>query len=79
MAWGPNSEEDTARFLRRAIVKRSREPRTQFELAVTLKESSQLIGACGIRVSNLELREGDIGYCLTRDHWGRGYATEAAR
>jgi len=76
MPWGPNTEEDTAAFLRRAIAKQIREPRTQYELAVTLKDSGQLIGGCGIRVSNL--KQGDIGYCLNRGYWGKGYATETA-
>lgn len=79
MPWGPNTEEDTAGFLRRAIAKQGREPRTQYELAVTLRDSGHLIGGCGIRVVNMELGEGNIGYCLNREHWGRGYATEAAR
>jgi RimJ/RimL family protein N-acetyltransferase len=78
MPWGPNTEEDTAGFLRRAIEYQSKDPRTHYEIAITLKEGGHLIGGCGIRASNLELREGDFGYCLNRDHWGRGYATETA-
>jgi RimJ/RimL family protein N-acetyltransferase len=79
MPWGPNTEEDTDRFLRRAVGYQSQDPRTHYELAVTIKEGGYLIGGCGIRATNLGLREGNIGYCLNRDHWGRGYATETAR
>jgi len=79
MPWGPNTKEDTAGFLRRAIAKQIQEPRTQYELAVTLKDTGHLIGGCGVRAVNMERGEGNIGYCLNQDHWGQGYATEAAR
>ena len=36
MPWGPNTEEDTRAFIARAIASRSEEPRTKFELAVTI-------------------------------------------
>ena len=35
--------------------------------------------ACGIRLEAADAHEGDIGYELSPEHWGRGYATEAAR
>ena len=53
-------------------------PRTKFQLAVILKENEQLIGTCGIRINNVELREANIGYELNSQFWGNGYATEAA-
>lgn len=79
MPWGPNTEDDTRNFIRRAISYQQEYPRRHFELAVILKEEDLLIGGCGIRVSNPDLGEGNIGYCLNRNFWGRGYATEAAR
>src|SRR5207248_8877867 len=55
------------------------EPREVFQLAITLPdEEGQLIGSCGVRVNDRTRREGNIGYELTPDFWGRGYATEAA-
>lgn len=57
---------------------RSRSPRSKFQLAVALKSSGQLIGNCGIRKDSFGAREADIGYELSLDHWGHGYATEAA-
>jgi RimJ/RimL family protein N-acetyltransferase len=32
-----------------------------------------------VYVSNIEKNEGYIGYCLNRQFWGQGYATETAR
>ena len=47
--------------------------------AMVLKATGELIGDCGIIRQEVEgefLYE--IGYHLRRDHWGRGFATEAA-
>ena len=47
--------------------------------AMVLKSSGEVIGDCGIIRQHLEEEHlYEIGYHLRRDHWGRGYATEAA-
>jgi len=79
MEWGPNSEEETRRFIEKAIGCQSDQPRRNFELAVILKGLGHLIGGCGITLSRGESRRGWIGYCLNRRFWGQGYATEVAR
>ncbi len=78
MPWGPNTLEDTAVFLRSAIEARRAEPRSAFELGFVARGSGELIGAGGCRVRSAQNLDGDIGYVLRRDAWGRGYATEAA-
>jgi RimJ/RimL family protein N-acetyltransferase len=55
------------------------QPRFKFQLAVVLRSSGELIGNCGIRKDFASAREADMGYELSPEHWGRGYATEAAR
>ena len=48
--------------------------------AVTLKDSEEVIGDCGIIKQNVEGETAmEVGYHFRRDQWGRGYATEAAR
>ena len=54
------------------------EPRTTFELAVTLAASGDLIGGCRLGMVTPRRREASIGYAFRRDQWGNGYATEAA-
>lgn len=44
--------------------------------ALELKESDELIGFCGFDHYNGEL---DFGWRLAKKHWGKGYATEAAK
>jgi RimJ/RimL family protein N-acetyltransferase len=48
--------------------------------AMILKSTGQLIGDCGVTVQSLDgVDELEVGYHLRRDHWGHGYATEAAQ
>ena len=48
--------------------------------AVVLKTSGDVIGDCGLAIQQIEGRpELEVGYHLSRDQWGHGYATEAAR
>jgi RimJ/RimL family protein N-acetyltransferase len=78
MPWGPNSEDETSAFVERAIASRHRDPRLHFELAITLRETGRLIGGGGIRAADESFRAADMGYCLRRDAWGKGLATEVA-
>ena len=79
LPWGPNTEEDSRDFIRRSIAIQKEDPRRRFEIGIVLKEEGRLIGGCGIRENNSTLREGNLGYVLKKDYWGRGIATEAAR
>ena len=62
--------------------------------AVVLKESGRIIGRCGLSAylaHYIQVKDGrylddpympvevELGYDFASDHWGRGYATEAAR
>lgn len=48
--------------------------------AVVLKETGELIGDCGITMQNIDGKiKPEIGYHICRDHWRKGYASEAAR
>jgi len=45
-----------------------------------LKSSAELIGDCGLINQDVDgALELEIGYHVRRDHWGRGFAIEAAR
>ncbi|OWV88044.1 acetyltransferase [Rhizobium sp. R635] len=47
--------------------------------AVTDRQSGALLGDCGITLQETSAGlEPEIGYHLWRDHWGKGYAAEAA-
>lgn len=78
-AWTRRTPEDAQAFVARFIAQQEREPRLKFQLAITLPATSQLIGNAGIRIKTAGGHEADIGYELDPQHWGCGYASEAAR
>lgn len=67
----PYGDEDAKAFAQR-------QPEELFPrfLVTHPQEEGAVIGTAGLR----EAREGaELGFWITRRHWGRGYATEAAR
>jgi len=54
-------------------------PRRVYDFAVVPRGGHQLIGRCGMRITDPESREAMLWYVLDRSQWGRGYITEAAR
>jgi RimJ/RimL family protein N-acetyltransferase len=77
--WTGRTPDAVQEFVQRLIDDQKEQPRVKFQLAVTLKSDQQLIGNCGIRMDSADAHEADIGYELSPEHWGNGYATEAAR
>lgn len=77
--WSDRSPGHVRAFVNMFLEFQREKPRTKFQLAVVLKENQQLIGNCGIRINDIDLREANIGYELNSQFWGKGYATEAAR
>lgn len=48
--------------------------------AVTLKETGELIGDCGVTMQPIHgVIKPEIGYHIRRDQWRKGYGSEAAR
>jgi RimJ/RimL family protein N-acetyltransferase len=46
--------------------------------AITLRESGELVGMVGL-TPEADPDTAELGYYVSRDHWGNGIATEAAR
>jgi RimJ/RimL family protein N-acetyltransferase len=76
VTWGPNTEDETRGFLDGWLAERAEVHRTGYTLAVT-KAGGTPFGSVGL------YREGphhaELGFAVSRDRWGQGYATEAAR
>ncbi|MGD6807459.1 MAG: GNAT family N-acetyltransferase [Candidatus Bathyarchaeia archaeon] len=79
MNWGPNTEEETRNFIQKSIGYEAENPRMRYSLAIVVREQNRLVGGCGLYLSSIDSRIGWIGYCLNRQFWGQGYATETAR
>lgn len=71
--------EEAQAFVKMFLDQQAEQPRRKFQLAVTLKEEQTMIGNCGIRMDVHKTHQADIGYELSPDHWGKGYATEIAQ
>ncbi|MGA7730035.1 MAG: GNAT family protein [Chloroflexia bacterium] len=65
------------RLLGNFLANQQEQPRTKFQLAITLPWNGRLIGNVGVRMSSAEATEGDLGCELAPDYWNLGYATEA--
>lgn len=76
MMWGPNSEEETGNYIELTLDMQKEQPRRSYELAAVLKATGQLIGGCGLTLS--EPAQGEIGYCFNPLFWRQGYTSEAA-
>lgn len=53
--------------------------RTRFVFAIIEKEHGEMIGAGEINIRDFQNREGEIGYIVNPDYWGKGIATETAK
>ncbi|MFP4599030.1 MAG: GNAT family N-acetyltransferase [Persicimonas sp.] len=76
--WGPNTLDDTRAFVQEAIDAVQATPLRTMPLAIEHRESRRVIGTVGLQLVQSELGDGSIGFCMNRDFWGRGLATEAA-
>jgi len=72
-----SGRDETAEWLERTI---RRNELDGWDMRSVLRvEDGAVLGRCGIAVRDVEGRiEREVGYVLGREHWGRGYATEAA-
>lgn len=77
--WGPNSVEDTHKFVAEMVEQIKSAPRYKFDFAVCLKENGLLIGGCGIRRETETSQVANLGWAINPEFQKKGYATEAAK
>jgi len=77
MTWGPNTMDETKAFIENCIRQAHEENRRNFDFAIVLKETKELIGAIGLYV-NPDCTEAMIGWVLRKTHWNQGFVSEAA-
>ena len=51
-------------------------PGEWFQFAIESKETGALVGDCALKVE-VDGRQAEVGFTLSRDHQGKGYASEA--
>ena len=76
-AFGPNTPEQTQGFLQFVTGESAQEDRANYTFALIHKETSELIGSCGLMRSDANGPQYSFGYVLRKDRWGQGFASEA--
>lgn len=77
MAWDAHKTiEDTREFLR--YIQELEQDRLQIDRGIELKENHKVIGTISFVTIDYSLRTAELGYCLSHNFWGHGYAVEAA-
>jgi len=69
--------EEEAAFLADIAARSATRPRTLYDLGIETADGD-LVGMIRLNIGSLDHRNAELGYCLRRDAWGRGFATAAA-
>jgi [ribosomal protein S5]-alanine N-acetyltransferase len=77
--WTERRAEEVQVVVQRFVAWRLEWPRTKYQLALELPGQGGVIGTCGVRMESSGACEAEIGYEVDANHWGRGYATAAAK
>ncbi len=77
MSFDSHTREDAQRMLTGCMASAAVEPRTVYGLAITRSDDDRVIGFARLAESGVQAAK--LGYMIAADHWGNGYATDAAR
>lgn len=72
-----DSLQESEKIIKRWV--RDSENPPNFHWAIERRDDLRVIGSMGIEITSLHDNRGEIGYCLAKDVWNQGYATEALR
>ena len=75
-SWESCDEQEALDIIREMKSSEPGTPDEWFQFAVELKETGQLIGDCGLKTEE-DGWQAEIGFTLSREHQGKGYASEA--
>src|SRR3712207_3176836 len=75
-AWESCTEQEAVAMIEELKSLQPGIPGEWFQFAIELKETGALIGDCALKVEQ-DGRQAEIGFTLSREHQGKGYAAEA--
>ena len=76
LSFDTRTRPQQAERLAQDIARAQADPRPDYYLAVVVRATGTLAGFARIGLG--AHRSGEVGYALRKDHWGQGYAREAA-
>lgn len=78
MSFDSRSADQAQASIDGAIERAKNDPRLEFYLAITRAGDDRLIGTCRLALAGAH-GAAKLGYSIAAEHWGNGYATDAAR
>lgn len=76
--WIPENQDDAIKFIAN-LPNEININETWFQLAIVLKESDELIGDIGLHFIGDDNEQVEIGFTLSKNEHGKGYASEAVK
>lgn len=76
--WEQVQPHDSQQWVDEFVSWQQQTPRLKYQFAFSEIGSERIIGNCGVRIDDPKHRQGNMGYEVHPDYWGRGYASEAA-
>lgn len=77
LSFDSKSRDEQAELLAAAIDRAQQDPRMEYYLAVTTHDDDQLVGF--VRLGLTGVKAAKLGGAFAVDHWGKGYAVDAAQ
>jgi ribosomal-protein-alanine N-acetyltransferase len=77
MSFDSHTRDDAQRMLDGCLASAAAEPRKIYGLGVTRIDDDRVIGFTRLATGGVQAAK--LGYMIAADHWGNGYATDAAR
>lgn len=75
LTWAPHKDIEVTRA-RIDFVLESYKNDNYYEWAIVLNENNQVIGSIAAMSPNDIIKQCEIGYCMSKEHWGKGIMTE---
>jgi len=76
MTWQPHADIEVTKAILAEWAKESERP-DYYHWGIVLKETGLIAGTCGTLGVNEKHQSAELGYCLSRTYWGKGYMSEA--
>ncbi|GAA3147755.1 GNAT family protein [Planomonospora alba] len=79
LPFDPRTREEVEEIVAEAIEAAGKDPRRLYVLAVTERDSGEVIGVARLHIEADHPHSAEIGLGLRPDHWGRGIGTDLIR
>ncbi|MFK3959906.1 GNAT family N-acetyltransferase [Guptibacillus hwajinpoensis] len=76
-SWENYQYEEAEAFVKNQLTQEPNQPGSWFQFAIALADTNQLIGDCALHTLLDEPRIVEVGFTISQDFQGKGYATEA--